>query len=143
MDKAYVRQGKTKGKSNLILSVAKGLLISAVIACAAVFIGCAAAMKFDDPIKSAPIFGVGAMMLGSFFGGFFSAKFYGERGAATGVLFGAIYVLIVAVASLIFGARVTTAAFAIIAPTAVLVALLGGIAGTKGSGAKKKKRKSF
>ena len=143
MDKAYVREGKKKS-GNMIVSILKGLLVSAAVSCATIFLFCAVAMKFDDPIKTAPIFGSAAMLLASFFGGLFSAKFNGGHGAATGALFGVFYVLAVALVSLICGARITTAAFAVLAPAAVLIAVLGGAArvGKKSAGKKRKKRSS-
>ena len=141
MDKAYVRENTRKGKNNLIVSVLKGLLISAAIAVCAVFLFAAVAMKFDDPIKTTPIFGVCAMMTASFFGGLFSAKFYGERGAGVGALFGVIYILVVALISLVLRAEITTTAFAVLAPIAVLVSVLGGIVGAKGKKSKNKKKR--
>ena len=143
MDDAYVRKNKKGGKKGLVASLLKGLVFSIIFGAAVLFVFCAVAMKFDDPDKVSPICGVAAMLLTAFFGGLVTAKSHCERGFSSGLLFGVLMVLILAVISLLSGAKISTAAFSILAPVAVLAAALGGVIGTSGKKPRKKKRREF
>ena len=143
MDKAYIREKKKCAKSGLAVSLAKGTLVALLCGAAAVLIFCAVAMKFDDPDKTSPIFGVAAMLITAFAGGFATAKFHRERGLWCGALFGLIMVLIIALVSLITKQKITTSVFAILAPAAVVIAALGGIAGVGGKKPRRRKKNKF
>ena len=144
MNNAYIRKNKNGEKSNLAVSVLKGLLCALIFAAVTMLVLCAAAMRFDDPDKVSPIFGVAAMLLTALFGGLMTAKFHGQRGLSSGALFGLGMVLILALISLVCGAKITTAVFSILAPVAVLTAALGGVIGAGEKKPKKKrKRKNF
>jgi len=138
MDKAYVRKKEKTCGNSLVISILKGLLAALIAAAAALLIFSAVAMKFDEPDKVAPIFGASAMLISAFVGGFVTARMHGARGLSSGAIFGLSLVLIIAVAALIAGAKISTMMFAISAPVAVLTAALGGVAG---AGGKKKQRR--
>lgn len=140
MDKAYVRTKEKPCGNSLPVSILKGLLASLIVAVAALLIFSAVAMKFDEPDKIAPIFGVAALMISAFVGGFVTARMHGARGLSSGAIFGLSLVLVIAVAALIAGAKISTAMFAVSAPVAVLVAMLGGIVGVGGKKKPKKRR---
>lgn len=142
MDKAYVRE-KKGGKSGLVASLLKGFLSAAATGAAAVLIFCAAAMKFDDPDKAAPIFGIAAMLIAAFVGGFSTARSHRERGLWCGALFGLVFILLIASISLALGHGISTSAFAVAAPTAVIVSALGGIGGVGGKKPRKRKKNKF
>lgn len=138
MDKAYVRTKEKACGKNLAASVLIGMLAALIAAAAALLIFSAAAMKFDEPDKVSPIFGVAALLISAFVGGFAASRAHGERGLSSGALVGLAIVLLIAVASLIAGTKISTAMFCISAPVAVLTAALGGIIG---AGRKKKTAK--
>lgn len=140
MDKAYVRTKEKACGKNLAASVLIGMLASLIAAVAALLIFSAAAMKFDEPDKVSPAFGVAALLISALVGGFTAARAHGKRGLSTGALVGLAIVLLIAVASLIAGTKISTAVFGITAPVAVLTAALGGVAGAGGR-KKAKKRK--
>lgn len=140
MDKTYVRKKEKACGNSLPVSILKGLLASLIAAAVSLLIFSAAAMKFDEPDKIAPIFGVAAMLISAFVGGFVTARVHGARGLSSGAVFGLSLVLVIAVAALIAGAKISTAMFAVSAPVAVLIAMLGGIAGVGGKKKSKKRR---
>lgn len=144
MDKAYVRTKEKACGKNLAASVLIGMLAALIAAAAALLIFSAAAMKFDDPDKVSSVFGVAALLISALVGGFAAARAHGDHGLSTGALVGLAIVLLVAVASLIAGTKISTLMFGITAPVAVLTAALGGVAGAgKKSKPKKKKKRKF
>lgn len=143
MDKAYVRTKEKKCGKPLVISILSGLLASLIAAAAALLIFSAAAMRFDEPDKVSPAFGVAALLISAFAGGFVTARAHGERGLSSGALCGLILILIVAVASLVAGTKISMVMFGITAPVAVLTAALGGVAGAGGGKKTKKKKKTF
>ena len=138
MDKAYLRKKEKPCGSSLIISILKGLLAALIAAAAALLIFSAVAMKFDEPDRIAPVFGVAALLVSALVGGIVTSRAHGERGLSSGAIFGLSLVLIIAVAALIAGAKISTVMFAISAPVAVLTSALGGIIGV---GGKKKPRR--
>ena len=137
-------RGKSN-KSGLVSAILKGVLSALIFGAVTVLALCAVAMKFPDPDKVSPVFGVMAMLITAFFGGYVTSRFHGEKGLSTGALFGLIMILLIAVSSLIAGEKIATSVFSILAPVAILVAGLGGIVGVgeRAPKKKKKKRKSF
>ena len=142
MNKTYLRE-KQKTGGGLAVAILKGTGVALICAAAVVTIFCIVALRFDDPGKTAPIFGVAAMLITAFCGGFASAKAHGGRGVLCGAVFGVLFALILAVAAIVAGASLKTAAFLILSPAAVLISALGGVAGAAERKPKKKKRKKY
>ncbi|MBR6051684.1 MAG: TIGR04086 family membrane protein [Clostridia bacterium] len=143
MDKAYVRTKEKACGKNLAASVLIGMLAALIAAAAALLIFSAAAMKFDEPDKVSPVFGVAALLISALVGGFAAARAHGKHGLSTGALVGLSIVLLIAVASLIAGMKISTTMFAVSAPVAVLTAALGGIVGAGGKKKTKKRKMKF
>jgi len=141
MNKVLVRK-KSKSKNGAAASVAKGIFTAALCSLALIFASCAIALKFPEPNKLSPIFGVGSMLLSSLLGGFVSAKSHRKNGLITGLITGLIFVLLISIAAFISKSAIHTTMFLCCGITAVILSSLGGIIGV-GEKKRKKQRRGF
>ena len=136
MNKVLIRK-KSKNKNGAAVSVAKGIFAAVICSLILIFASCAIALRFPDPNKLSPIFGVGSMLVSSLLGGFTSAKSHRKNGLIMGVVTGLIFVLLISIAALISKSAVHTTMFLCCGIIGVILSSLGGIIGVS---EKKRKR---
>ena len=136
MNKVLIRK-KSKSKNGATVSVAKGIFTAALCSLVLILASCAIALRFPDPNKLSPFFGVGSMLVSSLFGGFASAKSHRKNGLIMGMVTGLIFVLLISIASLLSKSAIHTTMFLCCGIIAVILSSLGGIIGVS---EKKRKR---
>ena len=123
--------------SIFLQSVFKGFVVGIVVTGLLLCVFAGIMLMLDMSAASTEYFSVAALIIASFIGGFFAAKFSGEKGLMTGAAVGGALFLFISLISVIFARDVKLLDFVIRLAATLPAATVGGILGVNAIGKNK------
>ncbi len=123
--------------SIFLQSVLKGSVIGFVVTALLLCAFSAIMLILDMSASASKYFSVAALIIASFIGGFFAAKFSGEKGLITGASVGGALFLFISLISVIFAKEPIFIDFVIRLAATLPAAVVGGILGVNSVGKNK------
>ncbi|MBR7161671.1 MAG: TIGR04086 family membrane protein [Clostridia bacterium] len=129
MKKHRYSRSRTKKEKSFIVSVFSGALCSLLFGVLLTALFALPALKLEDPLRFAPVFGLASLFISAAVGAHLSARLHGKSGLACGMLSSLLLILVLVGLSFVFSVQIKPSLFSICAPSLLLLSAVSGILG--------------
>lgn len=129
MKKHRYSRSKPRKEKSFLFSVCFGAFFSLFFGMLLLALLTVPALKLEDPLRFAPVFGLISLFISATVGAHLAARFHGKSGLACGVLSSLLLILLLVALGFLFSLHIKPTLFTICAPSILVISAIAGICG--------------